>query len=115
MAVVDNERLDDNGVLTTVCPVDVSAGRSDEVGGPDYGEVAGGHARGLAVLREVVQVTQQVLQGPQMVVRQLEDGGPEERAVMLDRLTGDLQHPVVETVGHQWVRERAEKELNTKR
>ena len=50
-----------------------------------------------------------------MVVRQLEDGGPEERAVMLDRLTGDLQHPVVETVGHQGVRERAEKELNTKR
>ena len=67
------------------------------------------------MLREVVQVTQQVLQGPQMVVRQLEDGGPEERAVMLDRLTGDLQHPVVETVGHQGVRERAEKELNTKR
>ena len=75
MTIVDNERLDDNGVLATVRPVDVSAeGRSDEVGGPDYGEVAGGHPRGGGVVREVVEVSQQVLEGPQVVVRQLEDG-----------------------------------------
>ena len=75
MTKVDNERLDDNGVLATVCPVDgTMAGRSDEVGGPDYGQVAGGHARGGGVVGEVVEVSQQVLQGPQVVVRQLEDG-----------------------------------------
>ena len=60
-------------------------------------------------------MAQQILDSLEVVVRQLEDGFPEEWAVVLDWLTGDLQHPVVETVGHQGVRERAEKELNTKR
>ena len=59
-------------------------------------------------------MTQQILEGLQVVVRQLEDGFPEERAVMLDWLTGDLQHLVVQTVGQQGVGQRAEKELNTK-
>ena len=59
-------------------------------------------------------MTQQILDGLQVVVRQLEDGFPEERAVMLDWLTGDLQHLVVQTVGQQRVGQRAEKELNTK-
>ena len=44
-------------------------------------------------------MTQQILEGLEVVVRQLEDGFPEEQAVMLDWLTGDLQHPVVQTVG----------------
>ena len=50
LVVVDNQGLDDNGVLATVSPVNVPAGRSDEVGSPDYGEVAGGHAGGVLVV-----------------------------------------------------------------
>ena len=114
MAVVDNQRLDDNGVLAAVPPVNVSAGRSDEVGGPDNGEVAGGHAGGVVVLGEVVEVSQQILESLEVVVRQLEDGGPEELAVTVDWLAGDVQHPLVLTVGQQRVGEGAEKELNTK-
>ena len=49
-----------------------------------------------------------------MVVGQLEDGFPEEGAVMLDWLAGDLQQPVVQTVGQQGVGQGAEEELNTK-
>ena len=111
---VDNQRLDNNGVLAAVPPVNVSAGRSDEVGGPDNGEVAGGHAGGVVVLGEVVEVSQQILHSLQVMVRQLEDGGPEELTVTVDWLTGDIQHPVVLTVGQEWVGKGAEKELNTK-
>ena len=49
-----------------------------------------------------------------MVVGQLEDGFSEERAVVVDWLTGDLQQPVVQTVGQQGVGQGAEEELNTK-
>ena len=59
-------------------------------------------------------MTQQILDGLQVVVRQLEDGFPEEQAVMLDWLTGDLQQLVVQTVGQQGVGQGAEEELNTK-
>ena len=59
-------------------------------------------------------MTQQILDSLQVVVRQLEDGFPEQGAVMVDWLTGDLQQPVVQTVGQQGVGQGAEEELNTK-
>ena len=114
MVVVDNQGLDDNGVLAAVSPVDVLAGRSDEVGSPDYGEVAGGHARGGLVVREVVEVAQEVLESLEVVVRQLEDGFPKQWAVVVDWLAGDIQQPLVQTVGQQGVGQRTEEELNTK-
>ena len=39
-------------------------------------------------------MTQQILDSLQVVVRQLEDGFPEQGAVMVDWLTGDLQQEV---------------------
>ena len=59
-------------------------------------------------------MSQQILDSLQMMVRQLEDGFPKEGAVMLDWLAGDLQQPVVQTVGQQGVGQGAEEELNTK-
>ena len=59
-------------------------------------------------------MTQQILDSLQVVVGQLEDGFPEQAAVMLDWLAGDLQQPVVQTVGQQGVGQGAEEELNTK-
>ena len=48
------------------------------------------------------------------MVGQTSDGLTQQPGVVMDRLPGDLHHPVVQTVGQQGVGQRTEKELNIK-
>ena len=112
--IVDDQGLDEDGLLAAVCPVGVPAGRSDQVGSPHYGEVTWRHAGGGLLLGQVVQVTHQAGDSLEVVVGQTSDGLTEQPGVLMDRLPGDLHHPVVQTVGQQGVGQRTEKELNIK-
>ena len=57
-------------------------------------------------------MSQEILQSLEVMVGQLVDNFSQQITLLLDWLTGDLQHPVVETEGEQWVGQGAEEELN---